>query len=244
MQQTDWFESWFGSPYYTILYQNRDMHEAQGFVEKLLQHLQPQPGCRMVDIACGEGRFAVQLADHGYDVTGIDLSHLSIEKAKAHETDQLRFFVHDMRFPFYINYFDYAFNFFTSFGYFAHDRDHLLAARSFAKGLKKDGILVVDYLNSNQVLAGLVPEETVQRGSYSFHIKRRVERGHIIKDIYFTDADNRARHYTESVATFSLDDFERMFKTAGLSLTATFGDYELNAYEPQRSKRMIMIFKK
>jgi SAM-dependent methyltransferase len=244
MQQSDWFESWFGSPYYTILYQNRDILEAQEFVETLLAYLQPLPDSKMVDIACGEGRFAVQLAEHGYDVTGIDLSHRSIEKAKAHETPLLQFFVHDMRFPFYINYFDYAFNFFTSFGYFAHDRDHVLAAKSFAKGLKKDGILVIDYLNSDQVIANLVPEETIQRGSYSFHIQRRVERNHIVKDISFTDADNKPRHYTESVAAFSLSDFVRMFKTAGLSLVATFGDYKLNTYQPLESKRMIMVFKK
>ena len=110
MEQADWFENWFGSPYYKILYQNRDELEAQAFVEKLLDYLQPLPGSYMLDIACGEGRFAIQLAEHGYDVTGIDLSHNSIEKAKAHEDEHMRFFVHDMRFPFYINYFDYAFN--------------------------------------------------------------------------------------------------------------------------------------
>src|SRR5690606_4994425 len=97
---------------------NRDEQEAQSFIEKLLNHLQPPASSKMLDIACGDGRHAVQLADYGYNVTGIDLSHLSIEKAKASENDHLEFHVHDMRMPFYINYFDYAFNFFTSFGYF------------------------------------------------------------------------------------------------------------------------------
>src|ERR1700679_942232 len=159
-----WFENWFGSPYYKILYQNRDELEAQEFVENLLGYLQPRPGSTMLDIACGEGRFAKQLAEHGYDVTGIDISHASIETAKAFETDNLQFFVQDMRLPFYINYFDYAFNFFTSFGYFAHMRDHALAARSFAAALKENGILVIDYLNADQVIANIVPEQTVQRG--------------------------------------------------------------------------------
>lgn len=244
MQHIDWFESWFGSPYYKILYQNRDEVEAQAFVEKLIDYLQPLPGSRMVDIACGEGRYAVQLADHGFDVTGIDLSHLSIEKAKAYETKNLQFFVHDMRMPFYINYFDYAFNFFTSFGYFAHDRDHVLAAKSFAAGLKKNGLLVVDYLNRDYILERLQPESVVSRGSYEFHIRKRLERNHIIKDIYFTDADNVPKHFTESVAAFSQTDFIKMFEQAGLSLVATFGDYKLNAYEPLHSPRMIMIFKK
>src|SRR6478672_4804570 len=141
MQEPHWFESWFGSPYYRILYQHRDELEAEAFVDHLMDYLQPLPGSRMVDIACGEGRFSIELAERGYDVTGIDLSHQSIEHAKAHENDNLHFYVHDMRMPFYINYFDYAFNFFTSFGYFAHARDHQLAAKSFAAGLKKNGLL-------------------------------------------------------------------------------------------------------
>ena len=244
VEHTDWYEHWFGSLYYKILYQNRDELEAQEFIENLLHYLQPMPGCAMLDIACGEGRFAVQLAEHGYDVTGIDISHLSIEQAKANENEHLHFFVQDMRFPFYINYFDYAFNFFTSFGYFTHDRDHAMAAKSFAAALKKNGILVIDYLNKEQVLDNLVSEETIRRGSYTFRINRKLERDHITKTIEFTDADNKLRHYTESVAAFSLSDFIQIFKKAGLSLIGTFGDYQLGIYDPLTSPRMIMVFKK
>ncbi len=244
MEQVDWFESWFGSPYYKILYQNRDEYEAQEFIETLLAHLQPLPGSKMVDIACGEGRFAIQLEEHGFDVTGIDLSYPSIQKAKESETDNLHFMVHDMRMPFYTNYYDYAFNFFTSFGYFAHDRDHLLAAKSFAAGLKKNGILVIDYLNRDYVLSRLVSEQVIERGDYTFSIKKREERKHILKEISFMDDEGHMRHYTESVAAFDLSDFVQMFKKAGMKLTGTFGDYELGEYHPVDSPRMIMVFKK
>lgn len=244
MQKADWFENWFSSPYYKILYEHRDDLEAQAFVEKLLQYLSPMPHSRMLDIACGEGRFAKQLAEHAYEVTGIDLSHSSIEKAKIFEDEQLEFFVHDMRFPFYINYFDYAFNFFTSFGYFAHDRDHMMAAKSFSGALKKDGFLVIDYLNKEYTLNQLVPQSEIKRGAYTFHIKRRLERDHFLKEIDFKDADGKDKHYTESVAAFTLTDFIRMFKATKLSLVGTFGDYQMNPYHPIDSPRMIMIFKK
>ena len=240
----DWYENWFGSPFYKILYQNRDDYEAQEFIEHLLKYLQPLPGSAMLDIACGEGRFARQLADHGFVVTGIDISHPSIETAKAHETDNLQFFVQDMRLPFYINYFNYAFNFFTSFGYFAHNRDHALAARSFSAALRPNGILVIDYLNAEQVITNLVAEEIIQRGSYTFQIRRKVERKHIIKEITFIDADKRQRQYTESVAAFSLSDFIQMFRPSDMFLVSTFGDYQLNPYHPTESPRLIMVFKK
>lgn len=240
----DWYENWFGSQFYKILYQNRDEFEAQEFVENLLGYLKPRPGSSMLDIACGEGRFAKQLAEHGFDVTGIDISNESIESANKFENNKLRFFVQDMRLPFYINYFDYAFNFFTSFGYFTHDRDHALAARSFTAALKKDGILVIDYLNVDYVMANFVPEESIERGAYTFNIKRKLERQHLIKEISFSDSASKQRHYAESVAAFSLADFIKMFKSTDMALVNTFGDYQLRPYHPIDSPRLIMIFKK
>lgn len=244
MQEPTWFETWFGSPFYRILYQDRDELEAEAFVSRLVSHLQPLPGSRMVDIACGEGRFSVELADRGFDVTGIDLSHRSIERAKAHEATNLHFYVHDMKMPFYVNYFDYAFNFFTSFGYFAHPRDNALAAKSFSKSLKKEGILVLDYLNSERAEARLVASEEIERPGYTFQIRRRVEGGYFLKDIEFIDTEGRTRHYTERVAAFRLGDFVQLFRNAGMNLVGTFGNYRLEEFSPLDSPRLIMMFKK
>ena len=237
-------EDWFGSPFYKLLYQNRDEQEAQGFIENLLRYLHPPQGCKMLDIACGDGRFAIQLAGDGFDVTGIDISLASIERALIHEQDNLHFLVQDMRFVFYINYFDFAFNFFTSFGYFKYNRDHKLAAKSFAASLKQGGTLVIDYLNVGYVSPRLLPESTVIRGEYTFNIKKRLEGNHIIKEINFTDAANEEKHFTERVAAFNLSDFTGMFNDAGMALEHTFGDYQLNPYNEVESPRMIMVFKK
>lgn len=244
MEHADWFENWFGSPYYNLLYQNRDIREAQAFVDTLLDYLHPPKGSQMLDIACGEGRYSIQLAEHGHDVVGIDLSHTSILKAKKYEGEHLQFYVHDMRMPLYINYFDYAFNFFTSFGYFATKIDHINAAKAFAAGLKKDGILVIDYLNKKFVQASLSPETTIQKGGCTFYIKKSIENGQILKEISFTDAGHKERTYIEHVATFTLADFIALFKEAGMALATTFGDYHLNPYDENSSPRMIMIFKK
>lgn len=243
-EQVDWYENWFGSPYYRILYQDRDVEEARKFIVNLVDYLQPLLDSKMADIACGEGRFAIQLAKYGYDVTGIDLAYESIQKAKKYEAENLHFLVHDMRFPFYINYFDYAFNFFTSFGYFNSERDHNMAAKSFAQCLKKGGLLVVDYINRENALANMVAEDVIERGDFTFHISKKLEKEHFIKQIRFKDENGTERMFIESVAAFTLGDFMTMFKSAGLSLVATFGDYQLNNYNPQESPRMIMIFKK
>src|SRR5690606_21513134 len=77
-KQVDWFESWFGSPYYKILYKHRDVEEARDFVSHLVGYFKPLPLSKILDIACGEGRFSLEFAKKGFDVTGIDLSNESI----------------------------------------------------------------------------------------------------------------------------------------------------------------------
>ena len=122
--EREWFEQWFDTKYYHILYKDRDHEEARRFIDTLIKYLSPVPNSRILDLACGKGRYSVFLADKGFEVTGIDLSVQSIEYARQFENDHLSFYTHDMRLPFRINYFDYVFNFFTSFGYFEEDKSH------------------------------------------------------------------------------------------------------------------------
>src|ERR1044071_5239717 len=159
MEGRPWFFDWFNSPYYHQLYFKRDVKEASAFIDKLIDHLKPAAGSLMLDVACGRGRHSVLLAEKGFDVTGIDLSEDSIREALQYETDNLHFFQHDMRLPFWINYFDYAFNFFTSFGYFKTRREHDDAMRTIVASLRPGGVFVIDYLNVHYAEDHLVHQE-------------------------------------------------------------------------------------
>lgn len=242
--EKEWFESWFDSEYYPLLYNNRDENEAELLVTNLIQYLNIEKGSHILDIACGEGRFAEQLSEHDFDVMGIDLSEQRIVKAKTLERNNLRFSVHDMRHPFYINYFDYAFNFFTSFGYFDTPRDNHMAAHAFGACLKHGGTLVIDYLNTHFVASQLVREEMVRKSGLIFELSRKIEEGKIIKDISFTNYEGKQKHFQERVSAFELHDFVKLFEPEQLELTAHFGDYHLNPFDAHQSPRLIMIFRK
>jgi SAM-dependent methyltransferase len=49
----------------------------------LLSGLLPDPPVRVADLGCGTGSISLLLAEHGYDVTGVDLSPRMIERARA-----------------------------------------------------------------------------------------------------------------------------------------------------------------
>ncbi|MBS1731298.1 MAG: methyltransferase domain-containing protein [Bacteroidetes bacterium] len=143
----EWFDSWFDSPYYELLYSKRDEWEARYFVQNLILWLKPKPQSLILDVGCGKGRYSKILADMDFRVTGIDISTSSLNIARKMENERLHFFKHDMRKPFLQNHFDYAFNFFTSFGYFNTLKEHHDALHSIVQSLKHQGILVIDYLN-------------------------------------------------------------------------------------------------
>lgn len=246
MAHTEWYRDWFSSPYYEILYFRRDEEEARLFIENLLQYLQPLPGSFMLDVACGKGRHSKCLAGLGFDVTGIDLSAPFIEDAKKSETDNLHFYLHDMRRPFRMNYFDYAFNFFTSFGYFRTMREDDNAARSIAQSLKIGGVFVIDYLNVHYIEDNLVKEEVKVIDGITFNINRWYDEKYFFKQVKITDpAQPRAKHsFTERVSKFSLGDFTDMLAYQGLQVQNVFGDYKLSHYDIRKSPRMIIVAKK
>lgn len=245
MEKQPWFKDWFNSPYYHQLYFNRDEEEAAAFIDKLINYLRPEQGARMLDVACGKGRHSIHLAEKGFDVTGIDLSEDSIEEALRHETGQLHFYRHDMRLPFWINYFDYAFNFFTSFGYFNTRREHDNGIRTIAGALKFDGIFVMDYLNVHYAEDHLVHQFDKEVDDVNFFITKWFDETHFFKKITVEDEALEAPLiFTEKVAKFSLGDFTEMFAYQGLQIQEVFGDYNFASYDVKKSPRLIMIAKK
>jgi SAM-dependent methyltransferase len=238
-----WFQNWFNSPYYHILYKKRDEEEAELFIDNLCGFLKPTRDAKMLDIACGRGRHAIYLNKKEYDVTGIDLSFASIKFAKTFENKSLLFFVHDMRQLFYINYFDFAFNLFTSFGYFETELQHINALKSFQKALKPNGKLVFDYMNSQKIINHLVTKETKSVDDIDFHIIRKVENNKIIKSIEF-EHKNKQYAFKEEVKDFKLDDFKRLFKKAGFQIDHIFGNYQLEEFDINHSDRLIFICSK
>ena len=77
-----WFQSWFNTPYYHILYQNRDYKEAELFIKNLVRYLNLDAlDDSILDLACGQGRHSIFLNSLGFRVTGIDLSEKSIKHA-------------------------------------------------------------------------------------------------------------------------------------------------------------------
>ncbi|MDT0556823.1 class I SAM-dependent methyltransferase [Patiriisocius hiemis] len=236
-----WFTSWFDTPYYHILYKDRDYNEAATFMKKLTAFLKLEPNAEILDLACGRGRHSKYLNEIGYNVLGADLSPSNILFAKQFENKTLHFKVHDMCIPMNKT-FDAVFNLFTSFGYFESEEDNYRTIKAIKQQLKPHGYGVIDFLNTEYVKKTLIPEEKKVVEGITFNITKKLQNGYIVKTIQFED---HGKHYTfqEKVKALTLSDFKEYFKKASIDLKYILGSYDLSNYNEDTSQRLILIFK-
>lgn len=245
MPANEWYKKWFNSPYYHQLYFEENEPAAEAFIQTLVTYLKPAPGSRMLDTASARGRSSRTLAALEYDVTGIDGSMDTVQYALQFSSDTLQFYFHDMRLPFWVNYFNYAFNLFTSFGYFATRREHDDVMRTVANSLKPGGTAVFDYLNVHYAEDHLVHNEMKEINGTKFEIHRWQDEGHFYKKIKITDpALQQAEEHTEKLVKFSLGDFTDMLSFQKMQVVDVFGDYQLNSYDVRKTPRMIVVARK
>lgn len=240
----EWFDEWFDSPYYHVLYKHRDYEEARLFIDHLVQELQICKQHRILDLACGKGRHAIYLNKKGFDVVGVDLSEQNIQHAQQYENDRLHFYVHDMRHPLQTSHYDFVLNLFTSFGYFDSVEENAQAIEEVSEALRPGGRFVLDFLNPYTVIHQLKPAETKIVEGVSFDIGKTLsEEGYIIKDIRFTDK-GEDYHFQERVKAIRYVEFLDYFRQAGLMVEEVYGDYNLHPYKREESDRMIFVVSK
>jgi SAM-dependent methyltransferase len=235
----EWFENWFDSPYYKILYQHRNDQEAQSFINRLTQIIPLNHEDWILDLACGRGRHAKCIHELGFSVIGIDLSKESILEAKKYENEHLQFFIQDMRNFSLPKNFQLILSLFTSFGYFEDTEDNFRVLQSVYKHLKPKGYFVLDFFNSEWVLNHLIEYEQKILENISFDIFKFIENQKIVKKIVI----NNEKTFYEKVSLFSSEDLELMLKKTGFEIIHWWGEYDLTEFDKKRSSRCMFCVK-
>jgi SAM-dependent methyltransferase len=238
----EWYQRWFGEEY-LIVYEHRDMAEAELEIEFIEKSLELTKNDLILDLCCGPGRHDSPLTRRGYRIIGLDYSlpMLKIASNGFHDGSGYPLYVlADARaIPFREGTFDAVLNLFTSFGYF-DDRENFDLLNSIARLLKQGGKFYIDYLNPSKLIDGLVPETVKEKDGFIVVEKRHFDttRKRVEKTIIIRSGNNE-KEFHESVRLYTVDEMLVMLKEAGLVVNQVCGSIHEEEYG-ENSDRMII----
>lgn len=156
--RADWFEDdGFWLAFEGILFSPERLANTSAEVDGVLELMRPEAGARFLDLACGPGRHALELARRGHPVTGVDRTRPYLERlrqsAEAESLD-VEIVNRDMRLFRRPAAYDAAICYFTSFGYFRDPTDDLRVATNVYDSLSSGGRFLVDVLGKEVLARG------------------------------------------------------------------------------------------
>ena len=227
----------------------------------LLKHLQLEKEAEILDLACGYGRHAIELAQRGYNVTGLDFSQKFIEMAKKCAQKrgvEVAFVQGDMRKISFTDRFDAVINMFTSFGYFEDESDNTLVLKNVSRALKRGGKFLIDHNNVGHLLARMLREgKKTKRGellvdtktellSNGLRVTTKSEFHYATMRWSLTrswEEKGRTKSYRTNVRLYSLPELQHLLEEAGLRVEKAWGDFQEAPFTLE-TPRMIVLARK
>src|SRR5262245_45143712 len=169
MMRANWFETFFQG--ITIdLWRGCASPELTSLEADFLASIFPK-GARLLDIPCGNGRLALELARRGFGTVGLDLSKDFVAEASQQSsalTLKTQFHLGDMRSLGWTAEFDGAYCWGNSFGYLEYpDMEKFVAG--VARALRPGSRFVVDSgMTAASIIPNLKDSATYQVGDITF----------------------------------------------------------------------------
>jgi SAM-dependent methyltransferase len=248
-KRTNWFHDVFGEEYFRTLPEDlakvterevRFMHKSLGL----------QKGARILDLACGFGRHAVELARRDYEVAGLDISMAMLQRALSEAQRQnlsIKFIHGDMRELNFQEIFDACINWQTSFGYF-DDRTNVQVAKGIARALKPGGRLLLDVVNRDYVI-GEMPSRTWWEGHECVFLEEVEFDNHTsvlhTKRSFIYEDGSPPREFSSYIRLYSLHELRQLLAFAGFRLIEVSGAvFHRGSFLGPASPRLILLAEK
>jgi SAM-dependent methyltransferase len=224
----DWWRTWFG-PGYLELYDEPLQERTPVEIDQLESFLQLRPPLRILDLPCGQGRHAIELARRGYNVTGMDLSPYLLEVARSRANEaglNVRWLLGDMRHALEGETFGLILNLFTSFGYFADEADDRMVVRAAASMLEPGGRFLLEVINGERIIARFEEREWFTVGQTAVMERRSLDasaRRMVVERTVSSDRGNDVNLH--ALRLYSGRELLAMLSEEGFERVDLFGDW-------------------
>lgn len=245
MRGKPWFVELFDEDYLrTLPFLTPQATQAEA--EFVIDAMSLTPGAQVLDVGCGYGRHAMELAARGYHVVGLDMSTPLLVRGgeEAHRRGlQINFVRGDMRELDFEAQFDAAYCLFSTFGYF-DDETNKKTVANIARALKPGGRVLIEILNRDYIIAdlptrvwwegdGCVVLEEVELNYFSSRIQ-------VNRSVVFDDG--RQLEQEISVRAYALHEVGKLMHAAGFRVLEVSGGYHTRGrFFGNQSRHIIVL---
>ncbi|WP_315789424.1 class I SAM-dependent methyltransferase [Fischerella sp. JS2] len=236
------FESLFNEDYLYFYKPLITLERTERNVELIWRLLSLEAGMTVLDLACGHGRIANQLAKHGCNVTGLDATALFLDKARQDAVAagvEVEYIQGDMRSIPWTERFNFVINWFTAFGYFEDEQNRQVLLQADC-ALKTGGKLLIDIQNLYRILKNFHPAFVTEReGNYMIDTNRYdISTGRTYNERIII-RNGQMRRFNFFVRHFTFTELRDWLYQAGFRQVEVYGhDGEPFALD---SRRMIVV---
>ena len=240
VEQDEWFrDARFWEEFAGVVFNERRIRGTAQEVDQVLALTHDEAPAAILDVCCGPGRHALELARRGFRVTGVDIMARHVEQGRAQagrEGLEVEFVEADVRTFRRPGAFDTAICMFTSFGYFEDLEDDRRVLGNVAESLRPGGHFLVQTMGKETVARSLRGRSWYRpEGSPGdiFLIENSVvgawERVQL--DWTIVRADGTRSEASLRIRMFSALEMASLLRDAGFSDVAVFGDLDGRPYD-------------
>jgi SAM-dependent methyltransferase len=201
----------------------------------------------ILDLACGPGRHALELARRKFQVTGVDRTAEFLEEARkrAMYEDLAVEFVHeDMRRFVRPDTYDGALSMFTSFGYFEQPSDNRQVLLNVYCSLKEGGVFFLDMIGREILARIFQPRDWRELHGTLLLEERQVEQNWtIMRNRQILIKDSKRTEFTITHWLYSGAELVELLREAGFKSVELYGDLDGSPYD-HAAKRLLAVARK
>lgn len=238
-----WHEDFFGNPLW-VRAQREAFGREQSREEARVAHelLQLMPGARVLDVPCGDGRLAVELARRGMVVTAIDRSPALVEAAreaaKGEEVDVVAGDMWALDLP--AGHFDGALCWWSSLGYGSEEQDRAFL-RGVATALADGAGFVLDLQVAETVLPSFEPRQWFAAGDIVVAEEREYDCGNArIRGHWTLSAPDAREELEVSLRLYTVHELVNLLHSVGFGRFDLYGSHGLEPFE-LGSERLVCV---
>lgn len=229
MSPRPWYTSFFDDVYLRIFEPELGPARTSAEVDGVLALGGLAAGARVLDVACGQGRHAIELASRGFEVTGLDLSGVLLEHARRRADAagvRVTWRESDMREPQGEAEFDAAINLYSSFGYLEDSAEDQRALDAVARALVPGGVVVQEIAHRDAEIRDLRPADVHELEDGLLLVERRtldLRSSRMKVDYTLIEGDRVVLRRRHVLRLYSLPELEELHARAGLHVEAVYG---------------------